>query len=86
MLSCPARPIITLHLDDLALKVVKLLSGLKHFVILDPEDGELMLLRARVQSLEAVLIDDLGKAVQVDPVKLKLKAPGSWNKALETRL
>ena len=33
MLSRPIRPIITVHLDDLALKVAKSLSGLKHFVI-----------------------------------------------------
>ena len=33
MLTRPARPIRTLHLDDLVLLVAKCLSGLTHFVI-----------------------------------------------------
>ena len=33
MLLSPVRPISTVHLDDLALKVTKSLSGLTHFVI-----------------------------------------------------
>jgi len=33
VLRCPVRPIRTVHLDDLALKVAKSLGGLTHFVI-----------------------------------------------------
>jgi hypothetical protein len=65
-LSRPFRPIRTIHLDDFALSLAKLLSGFMHLFILG-------LSRRRADgSLEDDLVN--GGAVQVDIIKIRAKS------------
>ena len=81
MLSRPARPIRTLHSDGLVKPVAKCLSGLKHcqtvsYKLLSTFGFNFNVRRYTMATHGEPPTLPNGRAVQVDPIKPALKAPG----------